>query len=302
MATTHELAACKTDLVPDPVEYAALLPGVETPRLLFVLHGGGGDRAHLELMRPTIEKAWADGLLPPCVVITPSVTRSFYMNYRDGSEAWEDVVLGPIVETAVERYGVSGLRADTVGTGISMGGMGILRMAFKHPDRFAGIAAMEPGIEPALRWADIEMEDRFWRDDALMARIYGDTANGGAIDHEYWAANNPASILAADPSRLRGSGLAIYLEVGDQDSFGLHRGTEFLHRLLFDHGVSHEYRLVRGADHTGRTIPARLRDALAFLGKALDPPPADDTLGRLHGLIDLWRSKAQLPGGPPRLS
>jgi S-formylglutathione hydrolase len=168
-----------------------------------------------------------------------------------------------------------------------MGGMGALRMAFKFPERFAAVAAMEPGIEPALAFDDIELRDRFWRDDALFEQIYG-----SPVDRAYWAENNPATIVTDDPERLRDSGLAIALECGDRDSFGLHRGTEFLHRVLFDHGISHDYHLVRGADHLGRTVPGRFERVLEFLAGALAPSGPDESLTDLHRRIATWKARA----------
>jgi hypothetical protein len=42
---------------------------------------------------------------------------------------------------------------------------------------------------------------------------------GEPFDESYWRANNPASIVADNPARIRDSGLEIYLECGDQDAF-----------------------------------------------------------------------------------
>lgn len=279
-------------LVPDPVPYAALVPEAAGPLpFAWLLHGGGGDRGLLERVRPSIEEAWARGLFPPAVVVTPTVgARCFYMNYRDGSERWEDALVGPVLEGLRARYGTATTRDRTVVLGVSMGGMGALRMAFKHPGVFGAVAALEPGIEPALSFSDIAPEDRFWRDDDLFRRAFGDP-----VDEGYWRANNPANIVAADPGRLRVSGLAIYLECGDLDSFGLHRGTELLHRILYDHGVPHEYRLVRGADHVGATLAARFVDALGFLGRYLEPPGPDPELEPFHRLVDTLRTRAGLP-------
>src|SRR3954447_22210096 len=200
-----ELGRVETALLPEPLEYAALVPEAAVPtRLLYLLHGGGGSRDFINQARLWIEAAWDTDTLPPCVVVAPSVTRSFYMNYRDGSHHWEDAVVGPLREAAAERYGASTDRADVAIVGISMGGMGGLRMAFKHPDVFGAVAALEPGIEPALSFDEIELRDRFWRDDALFRTIYGDP-----IDGEYWKANTPANIAIANPARLCDSGLAI---------------------------------------------------------------------------------------------
>lgn len=96
---------------------------------------------------------------------------------------------------------------------------------------------------------------------------------GAPGDKDYWAAGNPASIVAADPGRIRDAGLAIYLECGDEDAFGFHEGAEFLHRLLWDHGIRHEYRLIRGADHVGATLLDRSRDRFLFIARHLEPHP-----------------------------
>ena len=291
MSVLH-LGEIATDLVPGPVEYAALTPadsGSSALPLVLLLHGGNGNRDLLAQMRPAIERAWAERRLAPAVVVTPSCRRSFYMNFRDGTERWEDVVLGPVIDTARREHGATDDPAKTAVAGISMGGMGALRIGFKHPDRFVAVAAMEPGIEPALSFGEIELQDRFWRNDTLFEQIYG-----SPLDEEYWAANNPANIVVADPARLRDAGLAISIECGDLDSFGLHRGTEFLHRLLFDHGVPHDYHLVRGADHLGRTMAPRFAHALDFIGVALDPPGPDETLAPLHTMIGNLRERAGL--------
>jgi S-formylglutathione hydrolase len=57
--------------------------------------------------------------------------------------------------------------------------------------------------------------------------------------------------------------------------FHLHEAVEYLHRLLWDQKIQHEYHLVRGADHVGRTVPPRAMEALAFLTRLLNPPPPD---------------------------
>jgi len=140
-----------------------------------------------------------------------------------------------------------------------------------------------------LDYADIEPRDRFWRSDELMKHAYG-----WPIDAAHWRANHPTAIAHDHPDELHASGLAIYLECGDEDSFGLHRGTEFLHRTLFDHGISHEYRLVRGADHAGATLPGRFRDAMLFLAKVLRPPPLDPALEALRKHVAALKRHAGL--------
>jgi len=280
-------AEMASDLVPSPVPYLVLLPPGYDPSgppipLLYNLHGGGGDRTVLSRLKPVYDGMWAEGKLPPMVVVCPSVTpRCFYMDYRDGTEKWETFLVGPFLAFLRENYNVRRDREGTLLTGISMGGMGSLRMAFKYPDRFGAVAAMEPGIEPVLAWKEVRPKHRFWRDDRLMEAAYG-----SPIDEAYWEANNPAAIAHHDPKRLKSAGLQIYLECGDLDMFWLYEGTEFLHRILYDHGVLHEYHLVHGADHIGATIPDRLREALDFLARTLNPPPPDPVVAQRRPVID----------------
>jgi S-formylglutathione hydrolase len=284
-------AELESGRVPSPVPYAVLLPpgyeGGGTYPLLLWLHGGGGSRDFLAGQQPLFEDAWRRSVAEPMVVVTPSAGRSFYLDYRDGSQRWETLLLDELIPAMGSSYRIDPARVY-VG-GISMGGMGALRMAFKHPSRFRAVIALEPGIEPALAWSEVELRDRFWRSDELMQERFGEP-----IDEDYWAANNPATVAQRDPARLVASGLAIYIEVGSEDAFGLERGTEFLHRILFDAGVPHEYRYVLGADHVGRSLPPRIADALAFLKRVEAPAEPDPEVERVRQMLDGLKRRAGL--------
>jgi S-formylglutathione hydrolase len=260
-----------TKNVPGPVDVAIYTPPGYDPKraqpypLIVQLHGGGGSSDNIGVLLELLEQAFKQGLIPPSVSVMPSAQRSFYMDYRDGSQKWEQFIIADLLGYMRANYDVPKGREGTLITGISMGGMGSLRIAFKHPDLFQAVASMEPGIEPVLAYKDIKLRDRFWRDDRLFEQIYGKP-----VDEEYWAANNPATIASKNPNSL--VGLGIYLDAGDQDMFFLHHGTEFVHRILFDAGISHEYRLVRGAEHVGPSVIPRFIDAMGFFGRVLSPP------------------------------
>ena len=78
---------------------------------------------------------------------------------------------------------------------------------------------------------------------------------GPSRDPSLWEANNPANRARANADQIRDSGLAIYLEAADRDFLNAHDGAEFLHNVLWDLDLSHEYHLVRGADHDERIHP-----------------------------------------------
>ena len=286
-------AKLETKLVPTPVEFNVLLPdGYESAKdplpLLLFLHGGGGDRTFLTRMRAAIDDMWKAGTLPKMVIATPSASRSFYMDYKDGSQKWESFIAGPFLDHLRQTYKVTRERKGTLLFGISMGGLGALRLAFKHLDKFEALAALEPGIDPALKWKDVKPRNRFYRSDELFQEIFGKP-----FDEAYWEANNPASICVANADKIRSSGLGIYIDVGDLDAFNIHEGTEFIHRLLWDNKIPHEYHLVRGADHVGRTIRPRTTEALGFLARVLNPPPVDPEAEALHKRLEPLKRAAE---------
>jgi S-formylglutathione hydrolase len=287
-----------------PVPITFYLPKNYDPKratpypLVIQLHGGGGSNQQMHGlgggvgMGGLFEEAIDKGLIPPAVSVMPSAGRSLYMNYRDGSQKWEAFITDDLLPYMRKNFNVVQGRQGTFITGISMGGMGSLRIAFKHPELFQAVASQEPGIEPALAFDDIKLRDRFWRSDELFEQIFGKP-----VDKAYWAQNNPATIASKDPQRLLG--LGIYLEAGDQDMFYLDQGTEFLHRVLFDAGVGHEYRLVKGADHVGASLPPRFLDAMGFIGRQIDPPLwIDATALRTRKVLDGMKQRMGYPVTP----
>jgi len=292
--------------VPGPVAITYYLPKdydakrAEPYPLLIQLHGGGASNHAMESLSSTpslgmgtlLDQAVEKGMVPPMVSVMPSAGRSFYMNFRDGSQKWEDFVLNDLLSYMRKNFNVVQGRQGTFITGISMGGQGSLRMAVKHPEIFQAVASQEPGPGPGLSYDELTLRDKLNQPDALMKQIFGDP-----IDKAYWAANNSATIIKRDPSRLLG--LGIYLEVGDQDTLYRDQSTEFIHRVLFDAGISHEYRLVKGADHVGASLAPRSLDAFAFIGRQLNPPKwIDDAVLRIRAIIDETKKERGYPVTP----
>lgn len=245
-------------------------PGYDAARaeaypFLLWLHGGNGSEKDMLFFKSAFDREIASGRVPPLVIATPSGRRSLYMDFRDGSERWESYILSDVLPFVRRTANVAASREQTFIGGVSMGGLGGLRIAFKHPELFAGVIALEPAIEATLEWKGAGARTRFWRPELALYPMFGNP-----VDPDYWAANNPATIASAAPERLLD--LRIYLEVGDQDALYLYEGAEYLHRILFDAGLAHEYRLVHGADHVGPSLLPRMADALGFLGRQLSPP------------------------------
>ena len=157
----------ETELVPNgALDYAVVLPAdfdrQKSYPLIISLHGGGGSHQQLATWAPLIDEAAQAGIMPEAIWSTPSAGRSFYLDYRDGSERWETALLEAYLPALEKEFGRLA-RQDVVVFGVSMGGMGGLRLAFKHPDRFGAAAVLEPAIEAAVEWGDVQLIDKFYR-------------------------------------------------------------------------------------------------------------------------------------------
>ena len=268
-----------TALVPSPVEVRVLRPGVPAGEaddlpLLLLLHGGGDSASFLDGLVPLFDRLWTSGDLPPLVVATPSAGRSFYLDRADGSQRWETFLADELLPHLVAGTGAGRGGAAVALCGVSMGGLGALRLAFRRPDRFVAVAVLEPAIEEATTWPEVALRDVVYRDAGLIAELYGDP-----VDEAHFHANHPRALAERHGHLIAAAGLDVYVEVGDEDALQLQYGAEALHRQLFDHGIDHEYRLVRRGNHIGSSLGPRFADALGFVGRslrALDAPAADE--------------------------
>ena len=262
----------ESHFVPSPVEYDVLFPkeyekADKVYPLMLFLHGGGNqDSNFLNLTGPVIWDLWEKQVVPEMVIVTPNCSRSLYMDYKDGSEKWESFIIRELLPYLQTEYKIAPDINNTFIGGISMGGLGSLRLGFKYLDKFRAIISFEPGIEPAFEWKDVETIDKFYRQINFMEEVFG-----SPIDEDYWNKNNPAYIVRETADEVRNSDIKIYLEVGTEDFFGLFRGAEFLHRTLFDLDILHEFRYVYGADHLGISFRDRITNGFSFLNRIINP-------------------------------
>ncbi len=269
--------------VPAPVPCTVITPaGTSSDAalpLVLALHGGAGGDEFADQVRELVTLAWATDALPPCAVAVPQSGRSFWLDRADGSERWE-TFLTTDLPAAVREAAPVDADSPTALLGISMGGLGVLRLAFRRPGDYVAVAALEPAVEPTLDWDGVDPDTSMVRSLELFESFHG-----SPVDPEHFAANHPPALIVAGADALRAADLAIYLECGDEDVLGLYKAAELMHRMLYDRRIAHEYHLVRGADHVGDTLPRRFTEAVAFLGRALRPPPPDPVAAGLRQLL-----------------
>lgn len=263
--STHTMPS---SLVTSPLTYEILVPDdlpAGAPQMLW-LHGGNGPGQFPSRSKPAFDACWAEGSLPSMVIVMPHSTRSFWLDGAGDDAAWETMLVDELVPHIRATHGAGEV---TIAGGISMGGMGSLRLALRHSEVVSVVAALEPAIEPTAVWSEVPLRDLAYRLDAVE-EVYGDPVDADRFRH-----NHPLAVAEANAMDVAANGLAIYFECGDEDMLNLHHGAEALHRRLWDIGLRHEYRSVRGANHVGLTVEARTIDALRFVGRALAPTEPD---------------------------
>lgn len=200
------------------------------------------------------------------VIATPSAGLDYYIEEQTGPIRWDSFLVNDFIPHLRASFDVG----ECAIAGISGGGYGALKTAFAHPFMFKAVAAMQPMLEPGLRESDVGPRNRLHHSAGGPPKLIGTQR-----DPLLWESNNPANRAREHAQAIRDSGLAIYLEAAENDFLNARDGAEFLHRLLWELDLSHEYRLVRGADHGGPTLRPRLRAMFSWLGFLWNPPALD---------------------------
>ncbi len=288
MTSTIRLDELSSPHLPAPVPFAVLTPARAEPMpLCLLLFGGGGTRDALVDLQPVFENWWNEQAAPPMIVAVPSPGLDYYLEEREGPVRWESFLsldFLPHLRATCDTTGVA------VAAGISAGGYGALKLAFGAPEQFAAVAALQPMLEPGLRESDVGPRNR-------LHHVAGGPSQliGLSRDAAVWEANNPANRAVANREAIAGAGLAIYIEAAEKDFLNAHDGAEFLHRTLWDLDLSHEYRLIRGADHGGPSLRPRLREMFRWLGAVVSPAAPD---GSLEEAAIAWLQSG-MQGKPP---
>ena len=261
----HDLVARH---LPEPVPYALLTPSSYRESgplpLCLMLMGGGGSRQNLVDCQTLFDGWWSEGSIPPMVLATPSPGMSYYLEDSLGSIRWDSFLAEEFIPHLRATCNVGADRLSTAITGISVGGYGALKTAFAHPDQFGVVAAMQPMLEPGFHDSDVGARNRLHHGAGGPPQLVGPTR-----DPALFESNNPANRARANAGLIRETGMAIYIDAGDEDFLNAHDGAEFLHRVLWDLDISHEYHLVRGADHGGPTMRPRMRAMYTWVSSVM---------------------------------
>jgi len=249
-----------TVVLPQPTEEQISVEGGTIPRtdfpVLYLLHGLGDN--HESLINTgswnMVERLQEQKRIGEFVIITPNAGRSFYINSKNGKVPYEDFFIREFMPAMEKRFRIGTTRGQRGISGISMGGYGALRFAFKYPQMFTAVSAHAPAlIERMPKGAE----------DAGVARITG-TAFGTPFDPVFWERNAPFVWAKT----FRPTGLKIYFDCGDRDDYGFEVAVKAMDRLLTTRKIPHEAHIYPG-NHSWGYFADHLDESLEFQSRAL---------------------------------
>jgi S-formylglutathione hydrolase FrmB len=231
------------------MSYRALLPKnpADAP-VVYLLHGGGGT------FRDWSNYSDVAQLGRGLVLIAPQGDYSYFTDAAaHPQDRYETYVVEDLLADVQGRWPVRADRGGRAIAGVSMGGFGALKLALRHPHRWAFAGALSPAIDVARR--------------AFSWRRYGQSraleAIFGPAGSETRRQNDPFVLArAADPAALP----YLHFSCGQQE--GLLAPNQELAALLAHRGIAHQFDAVPGG-HTWAQWAANLPALFASLRRHL---------------------------------
>ncbi|WP_337043430.1 alpha/beta hydrolase [Emticicia sp. 17c] len=206
------------------------------------------------------DKVINSGEAPPMIIVMPDAGVTWYMNSYDGKTKFEDFFIKEFIPYIETTYRIRSKKEFRAVAGLSMGGLGTLLYATKHPDMFTAAAPLSAAV-----WTDEEIvtgnteQDRW---NYVFGDLYGKNLKGKDRLTDHYYKNAPIKIVetanAEDLKKVR-----FYIDCGDDDF--LIKGNMALHAMMIDKKIPHEFR-VREGGHTWTYWRTALPEVLKFVG------------------------------------
>lgn len=268
--------------------------------VLYYMNGLGGDETNwVEGM--ALDKA-ADALGLEAIVVMPDGDNNFYIdskldtkfdgciNNGDGmfnpkqsrkktcvkASLYESYITKDLVGHIDAKYKTIPTREARGIAGLSMGGYGALILSMRNPQLFAAAASHSGLITPLYKGpypyekGKVELHTSV----ASLEAVYKHLGNLGpwvmgvfGSDFALWRAHDPTVLL----QKLAPGTLHLYIDCGTEDEFLFHHSTQYIHDLLLEKGIKHEYFLGPG-HHSFDFWKERLPHSLTFMRDRLAKP------------------------------
>src|SRR6476659_5815627 len=261
-----ESRTVKSAIIGKDVKYSVYLPAdyaiaERSYPVIYLLHGYTDDNTgwlQFGEINRYADKAIAEGIIPPMIIVMPNGDSSFYINSYDGKEKYEDFFIKEFMPAVEKTYRIKAQKKYRGVAGLSMGGYGSLIYSLKYPQLFAAAAPLSAAVFDDSALAT--MPDGNY--DFVFGQLFGRGLKGKDRLSKTFYDNSPLKIIETksvdDLKKVR-----YWIDCGDDDF--LTKGNCLLHILLTDKKVPHEYRVRDGA-HNWTYWRTGIVDALKFIG------------------------------------
>ncbi len=238
-----------------PPDYYA---GTRRYPVLYMLHGAGGNYTEWsdEFLPERADELMRSGAVQPFIVVMPDGGgRSYWANWPDNGPRWADYVLYEVVPEVDRTYRTLPSATSRAVGGLSMGGLGALNLALRHPDVFGVVGGHSPSIRPTPDGQYSVLSGASFYDNDPIGYV-----QRGWVDRRQ----------------------AIWVDVGSSDNY---RGYDELFRdAAFGRGLDLTWREFPGT-HEAEYWAAHASDYVRFYGQRLQgeasmmptPTPTPDT-------------------------
>jgi S-formylglutathione hydrolase FrmB len=263
-----ECSVIKSSILDRPVRYCAFLPDsfdhdkTRQYPVLYYFHGLGDNEQSLLNFGgwDVIGELRRQGKVGDFIVLAPSGGHTFYLNSANGKVKYEDFFIKEFIPQMEKKYRAEGTRATRGITGVSMGGYGALRLAFKYPDQFAAVSAQMPALIGDLP------KDFTAGGPGSPGSLMGDVF-GSPFSRAYFERNNVFYFARSD-SAASLKRMKIYFNVGNNDDYGFEQGAQRLDQLLNSRGVPHEFHIYSGG-HDAQFVVRHFGDVIEWQWKII---------------------------------
>ena len=262
----YETQLVKSAILGRDVRYTVYLPADyessnRTYPVVYLLHGYTDDNTgwlQFGEINRYADKAIADGIIPPMIIVMPNGDSSWYINSYDGKEKYEDFFVKEFIPSIEKIWHTKAEKKYRGIAGLSMGGFGTLSLSLKYPQLFAAAAPLSAAVfddDAISSMPDQNYENTF-------GQLFGRGLKGKDRLNNDWYSNSILKIIekkSADELKK----VRYWIDCGDDDF--LTKGNCLLHIALTEKRVPHEYRVRDGA-HTWTYWRTGITDALKFIG------------------------------------
>ncbi|HZS44518.1 MAG TPA: alpha/beta hydrolase-fold protein [Blastocatellia bacterium] len=189
-----------------------------------------------------IDALRSEGKIGEMIIVIPSADRGLglYTDSSDGKNLWEQAITVDLVKHIDQTYRTMPGAAHRAIGGISLGGWGALKIAFRHPEMFGAVITHCAALLPDYPPKPSTPNPRSYY--GIFSQVFGEPYN-----KEMWDNNDPAVLAKKNAAAIKKSGLKIYFDCGTEDSFQFFNGAKALDAALTSVQIPHEFHLFPGA-------------------------------------------------------